>query len=295
MDNRFGEMEVFARAVATGSFSAAARQLNMTPSAISRLVSRLEDRLQVRLLVRSTRSLTPTPEGEIYLAEARSLLDRLTEMEARITDGAKAAVRGPLRVSSTVGFGATVIMPLVPEFLKLYPEVELDITLNDSIIDLWQERTDLAIRSGILKDSALKARPITLMRRLVVASPLYLEKHGTPQRPEDLKTHNCLRYNFQPSEWEFADPDTGHSIRQVVSGNFLGSDGTILRRICLEGGGLMKTGEHTVADDLASGRLVEVLAAWSPAEPEKIHAVFPGHPHLAARIRAFIDFLAAKL
>ncbi|MDH2327002.1 LysR family transcriptional regulator [Cereibacter sp. SYSU M97828] len=274
----------------SGQLSGAARQLGMTPSAVSRVVSRLEERLRVRLLVRSTRSLAPTPEGETYLAEARELVDRLADLEGRLAR--RDVPRGPLRVSSTVGFGAAVILPLVPDFLRAYPEVELDLTLDDGVIDLWQERTDLAIRSGRLPSSTLKARRIATMRRIVVASPDYLSRRGVPQVPGDLGRHDCLLYNFLPAEWEFVGPEG--AIRQPVSGSFRGSDGTVLRHVCLAGHGLMKSGERALAADLAAGTLVEVLADWCSPEPEVIHAVFPGHPHLASRIRAFIDFMAER-
>ncbi|TMV70329.1 LysR family transcriptional regulator [Thioclava sp. BHET1] len=293
MDNRFGEMETFVRAASEGSFSAAGRTLGMTPSAVSRIVTRLEDRLRMRLLVRSTRHLTLTPEGETYLAEARAILDRLAEMEANL--GAGDAPHGPLRVSATVGFGALVILPLVPKFLARYPGIALDLTLSDGVVDLWQERMDLAIRSGTLRDSALKARPIARMRRVVVASPDYLSRRGRPQVPADLTRHECLRYNFRPGDWPFRNPETGERLLQPVTGPFSGSDGTILRQICLAGLGLMWTGDTVVAEDLASGRLCEVLSDWQPSEPETIHTVFAGHPHLASRIRAFVDFLLAEI
>ncbi|MEI4488330.1 LysR family transcriptional regulator [Frigidibacter sp. MR17.14] len=293
MDNRFGEMETFVRAVTEGSFSAAGRALGMTPSAVSRVVSRLEDRLQTRLLVRSTRALTPTPEGEAYVAEARGILDRLAEMEARLAQGA--APSGLLRVSATVGFGAQAVLPLVPRFLAAHPGIELDLTLTDGVIDLWQERVDLAIRSGALRDSALKARRVARMRRVVVASPDYLALRGVPRVPGELTTHDCLRYNFRPGDWPFRDPATGARVLQPVRGPFSASDGTILRQVCLAGAGLMWTGDAVVAADLATGRLVEVLADWQPSEPEEIHAVFAGHPHLASRIRTFVDFLVAEL
>ncbi|WP_138472473.1 LysR family transcriptional regulator [Poseidonocella sp. HB161398] len=290
MDNRFGEMETFVRAVSEGSFSAAGRALGMTPSAVSRVVSRLEDRLQARLLVRSTRALVPTPEGEAYLAEAREILDRLAEMEARMAQGA--TPRGPLRVSATVGFGAQAVLPLVPRFLEAHSGIDLDLTLTDGVIDLWQERVDLAIRSGTLRDSALKARRVARMRRVVVGAPDYLARRGVPVVPGDLIGHDCLRYNFRPDDWPFRDPATGARVLQRVCGPFSASDGTILRHVCLAGTGLMWTGDVVVAEDLAQGRLVEVLADWQPPEPEEIHAVFAGHPHLASRIRAFVDFLS---
>ncbi|MDB6453682.1 LysR family transcriptional regulator [Falsirhodobacter sp. 20TX0035] len=292
MDNRLGEMEIFTRVAALGSFSAAARQLGQTPSAVSRAITRLEERLRVRLLVRSTRSLTPTPEGEAYLAEARQMLDRLAEMEDRIGQRGQTP-RGPLRVSSTVGFGTLVVLPLVPAFLRTCPDVQLDLTLSDAVVDLWQERTDLALRSGRLKSSSLTARRIATMRRVVVAAPEYLARRGVPQRPADLEGHDALLYNFQPPEWMFHAG--GNALRQPVRGPFAASDGTILRQACLAGLGLMRTGDTVVAADLLDGRLVEVLADYAPPEPETLHAVYAGHPHLALRIRAFVDFLAAHV
>ncbi|MCZ0962661.1 LysR family transcriptional regulator [Paracoccus benzoatiresistens] len=294
MDNRLADMEVFTRVVATGSFSAAARQLGQTPSAVSRAITRLEERLRVRLLVRSTRSLTPTAEGEAYLAEARTLLDQLEDLESRIGQRARTP-RGLLRVSVTVGFGAMVLVPLVPRFLETYPEVELDLTLSDAVVDLWQERTDVALRSGRLKSSALKARRIATMRRVVVASPDYLARRGIPRVPADLEAHACLRYNFMGHEWPFHDPRSGDRILQPVRGPLSASDGTILRQACLAGLGLMWSGDAVVAQDIAAGRLVEVLPDFAEPEPETIHAVFAGHPHLAVRIKAFIDFVHASV
>lgn len=294
MDNRLADMEVFTRVVATGSFSAAARQLGQTPSAISRAVTRLEERLRVRLLVRSTRNLTPTAEGEAYLAEARVLLDQLEDMESRIGHRARVP-RGLLRVSATVGFGAMVVMPLVPKFLEAYPEIELDLTLSDAVVDLWQERTDVALRSGRLKSSALKARRVATMRRVVVASPDYLARRGIPRVPADLSEHACLRYNFLGHEWPFYDPHSGKRILQPVRGPLAASDGTILRQACLAGLGLMWSGNAVIAKDMAEGRLVEVLPDFSDPEPETIHAVFAGHLHLAIRIKAFVDFLQVSV
>ena len=180
---------------------------------------------------------------------------------------------------------------MVPRFLAAHPDIQLDLTLTDDVIDLWQERADLAIRYGGLGNSALMARLIAKTRRIVVAAPSYLERHGTPQTPAELIRHQCLCYNFRPDEWIFYDRASSQTIRQPVRGPFKGSDGTILREVCLAGNGLMSTGEQIMARELADGRLVEVLADWTPLELEQVHAVFPGHPHLATRIRAFIDFL----
>lgn len=296
MDNRAGEMEVFVRAVRLGSFSAAGRQLGLSPSAVSKLITRIEDRLGARLLVRSTRALQLTPEGEVYLERAGRILGEIEEAERVVTSGGSAVPRGPLRVSASVAFGASHIVPHMAEFLALYPGIELDLSLTDSVIDLYQERADVAIRSGKLRDSSLVARKILEIRRVVVASPAYLERHGTPQVPADLAAHNCLRFNFLANrdEWIFRDPETGENFAQRIGGNMLGNNGPTLRRLCLDGLGLIRSGRFQVERDITEGRLVPVLERFNPRDIETIHAVFAGHGHLAARIRAFIDFLADK-
>ncbi len=296
MDNRAGEMEVFVRAVRLGSFSAAGRQLGLSPSAVSKLITRIEDRLGARLLVRSTRALQLTPEGEVYLERAGRILGEIEEAERVVTSGGSAVPRGPLRVSASVAFGASHIVPHMAEFLALYPAIELDLSLTDSVIDLYQERADVAIRSGKLRDSSLVARKILEIRRVVVASPAYLERHGTPQVPADLAAHNCLRFNFLANrdEWIFRDPETGENFAQRIGGNMLGNNGPTLRRLCLDGLGLIRSGRFQVERDITEGRLVPVLERFNPRDIETIHAVFAGHGHLAARIRAFIDFLADK-
>eukprot|EP01137_Pigoraptor_chileana_P028632 Opistho-2@12775 len=192
MDNRAGEMEVFVRAALLKSFSAAGRQLGLSPSAVSKLITRIEDRLGTRLVVRSTRSLQLTPEGEVYLERATRILGEIEEAERIVAGGANAVPRGLLRVSASVAFGASHVVPHMAEFLALYPEVELDLSLTDSVIDLYEERADVAIRSGKLRDSSLKARKILEIRRVVVASPAYLERYGVPEKPADLVGHNCL-------------------------------------------------------------------------------------------------------
>ncbi|KQU74365.1 LysR family transcriptional regulator [Aminobacter sp. DSM 101952] len=296
MDNRAGEMEVFVRAVGLGSFSAAGRQLGLSPSAVSKLITRIEDRLGTRLLVRSTRALQLTPEGEVYLERAQRILGEIEEAERVVTSGGSAVPRGPLRVSASVAFGASHVVPHMAEFLSLHPGIELDLSLTDSVIDLYQERADVAIRSGRLRDSSLMARKILEIRRVVVASPAYLERNGVPQAPADLAGHNCLRFNFLSSrdEWIFRDPETGENFVQRIGGNLLANNGPSLRRLCLDGVGLIRTGRFQVERDMAEGRLVPVLEAYNPEDIEMIHAVFAGHGHLAARVRAFIDFLAEK-
>ncbi|MFS8035631.1 LysR substrate-binding domain-containing protein [Xanthobacter sp. AM11] len=294
MDNRAGEMVVFAAAAEAGGFSAAGRKLGLSPSAVSKLVTRIEDRLGTPLFVRSTRTLQLTAEGAVYLERARRILADIEETERLIASGAGAQPRGRLRISSSVAFGEVCLLPRVPAFLALYPLVELDVSLTDTVIDLVDERTDIAIRTGRLRDSALKARKLLETRRVIVASPAYLERHGTPLVPADLSRHACLRFNFRrrPDEWPFRDPASGAAFSQPISGSALGNNGIILRRFALDGLGLARLGHFHVAADLKAGRLVALLEDFNAGDVEPIHAVYVGHAHLAARIRAFVDFLA---
>lgn len=297
MDNRAGEMEVFVTAAELKSFSAAGRKLRLSPSAVSKLVTRIEDRLGARLLVRTTRRLELTPEGEVYLGRARRILAEIAETERIVAEGAKVVPRGLLRVNASVGFGERYILPLVPDFLNLYPEIELDLTLTDGVIDVIGERTDVAIRSGPLRDSSLKARKLLESRKVVIAAPAYLAKNGMPQHPADLAAHNCLRFNFRRSmdDWPFLSEDGQTVEAHDIAGNMLVSSGAILRQLCLDGLGLGRIGRFHVEPDIAAGTLVPVLEAFNPGDIEVVHAVFAGHEHLAARIRAFIDFLVEKI
>ncbi|WLR93597.1 LysR family transcriptional regulator [Shinella zoogloeoides] len=297
MDNRAGEMEVFVTAAELKSFSAAGRKLRLSPSAVSKLVTRIEDRLGARLLVRTTRRLELTPEGEVYLGRARRILAEIAETERIVAEGAKVVPRGLLRVNASVGFGERYILPLVPDFLSLYPEIELDLTLTDGVIDVIGERTDVAIRSGPLRDSSLKARKLLESRKVVIAAPAYLAKNGMPQHPADLAAHNCLRFNFRRSmdDWPFLSEDGQTVEAHDIAGNMLVSSGAILRQLCLDGLGLGRIGRFHVEPDIAAGTLVPVLEAFNPGDIEVVHAVFAGHEHLAARIRAFIDFLVEKI
>ncbi|MGO6674933.1 LysR substrate-binding domain-containing protein [Rhizobium leguminosarum] len=297
MDNRTGEMEVFVIAAELQSFSAAGRRLKISPSAVSKLVTRIEDRLGTRLLVRSTRTMTLTPEGEVYLSRARRILTDITETEQIVAGGGKMIPRGLLRVNASVGFGERYLLALIPAFLERYPEVQLDISLTDGIIGLIEERTDIAIRSGAMDDSSLKARKLLESRRVIVASPAYLDAKGIPKTPQDLANHNCFSFNFRRSlnEWPFRNPGTSEVYRLPVTGNTAVNSGMIMRRLCLSGSGLGRVGQFHVQPDIDAGKLISLLEEYNPHDMEQIHAVFAGHEHLAARIRAFIDFMAEHL
>lgn len=296
MDNRAGEMEVFVLAAELKSFSAAGRRLKLSPSAVSKLVSRVEERLGTRLLVRSTRTLELTPEGDIYLRRARRILKEIDETEELVAGGREEA-RGLLRVNSSVGFGERCILPLLGEFAERHPKVRLDLTLTDGVIDLIGERTDIAIRVGPMRDSSLMARRLFSSRRVIVASPDYLKKHGTPKTPEDLDQHNCIGFNFRRSldEWPFRDPGNDSVYTKAITGNIQVSSGSIKRQLCLLGVGIGRIGEFHVRPDIEAGQLVPVLEDYNGGDTELVHAVYAGHEHLAARIRAFIDFLVERI
>lgn len=297
MDYRSSEMAVFSAVAEAGGFSAAGRRLHLTPSAVSKLIARLEDRLGTPLFTRSTRRLQLTAEGVLYLERVRRILAEMDEADRLVGSGAGAVPRGRLRVSASVAFGECCILPLAPEFLALYPQVELDISLTDAVVDLVDDRTDIAIRIGALRDSSLKARKLLETRRVITAAPDYIERHGLPRTPQDLAAHNCLRFNFRRTldEWPFRDPQTGTGFAVAVAGNAHGNNGVILRQLALSGLGLARLGSFHVADDIAAGRLVTVLEDYNPGDIELIHAVYVGHEQLALRIRAFIDFIAGRI
>ncbi len=297
MDNRAGEMEVFVLAAELKSFSAAGRKLKLSPSAVSKLVTRLEDRLGTRLVVRSTRMLQLTPEGETYLARASRILAEIADTEEIVSGGGRALPRGPLSVNASVGFGELYILPMTREFQKLFPDVQLDITLTDDTVDLIRERVDIAIRHGPLRDSSLMARKIGQTRQVVMASPAYIDRHGLPKSPADLGRHNCINFNFRRAVegWPFRDPVTGKIDLRPVSGNLKGSSGSIIRQLCVDGLGIGRVGRFHVEPDIEAGRLVPILEEFNPEDIEDIHAVYAGHEHLAVRIRAFIDFLADRI
>ena len=288
--NRFGEMEVFVRAVELGGFSAAARALAMTPSAVSKLVGRLETRLGVRLLNRSTRQVQLTAEGGAFYERSVRLLADLAEAERGTA--ANDAPRGRLSVNANVPFGEAALLPLVPAFLARYPEISLDIVLTDEVIDLIEHRTDVAVRAGPLKSSSLVARKLGATRKAILASPAYLARHGEPRTPADLADHNCLGFNRTRTLNGWPLLDGGKLVTIPAVGNTQVSDGASLQRLAVAGVGLARLALFHASDDLLAGRLVPVLEEFNPGDLEEIHAVFLGHGGwLPARVRAFLDFL----
>ncbi|WP_192181968.1 LysR family transcriptional regulator [Mesorhizobium amorphae] len=289
--NRSGEIEVFVRVVEAGSFSAAARALRMTPSAVSKLIARLEARLGARLISRSTRRLQLTPEGIAFHDSGVRILADMAAAERETAAGA--APRGLLRVNSYVPFGQHRLIPLLPRFLERYPEISVDLVLTDHVIDLMEERADVAIRAGPLGESRLVARKLGQSRTVVVAAPSYLERHGTPRTSADLDRHNRMGFRFSRhiDGWPFVDR-AGLSTVVSTTGNALVGDGEAMRLMALAGAGIARLARWHVEQDIAAGRLVPLLEAFNPGDEELTHAVYVGQgKHLPARVRAFLDFL----
>ncbi|WP_281719146.1 LysR family transcriptional regulator, partial [Pandoraea apista] len=276
-------------------FSAAARALHMTPSAVSKLIARLESRLGARLFNRSTRRLQLTPEGTSFHERA---LRVLADIEAAEREAAAGAVpRGLLRVNSSVPIGSLYLLPVIPAFLAKYPEIRLDLTLTDTVVDLLEQRADVAVRAGPLRDSRLVARKLGESRVHVVASPEYLARNGPLRSPADLIHHNVMAFNFdrQVQGWPFLDGAGGITHYPQI-GNMVVSDGDTMRKLAIEGLGLARHSRYHVDADLRAGRLVTVLEDYNPGDLEPVHAVYVGQGgHLPARVRAFLDFLVANI
>jgi DNA-binding transcriptional LysR family regulator len=291
--DRAREMEVFAAVVDAGSLSAAGRRLGLTPSAVGRTVDRIEARLGVRLMVRTTRQLTLSAEGQSYLAAARRILADIDDAEQSVAD--QGAPRGRLRVSAGLAHGRMVIVPLIREFTARHPHILVDIGLTDTVVDLAAGQADVAIRFGPLADSGLTARKLGETGRVVVASPDYLARRGEPKVPEDLLDHDCLNFNFRRAEpvWPFRRD--GRDFALTVRGPVEANNGETLTQLARDGVGVTRVGTFSAEDDIRQGRLVPLLEAFNPGDREPIHAVFIGGANRPARVRVFVDYLTERL
>ncbi len=283
-------MIAFVRTVETGGFTAAARDMGLTPSALSKLVGRLEDRLGVRLLTRSTRRQQMTAEGEAFYNRARPILAAIDEAEAEVAEAGRHP-RGLLRLHCGSAFGMHQLTPAIPRFLEAYPDVELELTINDQLPGIASDHFDLIVRIGALDDSSLIARRICNVQRVICAAPAYLERYGTPQTPDDLQQHNCLWITSLPAlrRWPF---DTDDGVRVVhISGNVVANNTETVLQLALAGVGITRLTDVVAGDALRRGDLLPILTDWHHVEPVPLHATYPSGRHVAPKVRAMIDFL----
>ncbi|GAB3494390.1 LysR family transcriptional regulator [Curvibacter fontanus] len=294
------DIEFFLALATACSISKTARELSVTPAAVSRRLSLMESRLGVPLFNRTTRSMGLTPEGEVYLDHARKIVGNISEMEDQLL-GSTVAPQGLLRVNATLGFGRSHIAPLVSEFVRKYPKVDIQLQLSVNPPPSGDDAYDICFRFGNPPDSRSVARFIAANRRVVVASPMYLKKHGEPQTPGDLTRHNCIgirQGDEAYGQWRFSTPkgkgksraESTQSVR--VRGNLTSNDGGIAVNWALDGHGILLRAEWDVKKYLQSGRLVQLLPRYNSPDAD-IYAVYAQQHRTSLRVKTFLDFVAA--
>lgn len=289
--DKFLEMRTFAAVVEAGSFVAAAEAMGLSKPAVSRHVSELETRLGTRLLHRTTRRLSLTPEGTLFLSRCQTLLADLADAEAEVSARNAQAV-GTVRVNAPLTFGNLHLAPLWAEFELRHPQVRLEVTLSDRVVDLVDEGYDLAIRIARLDASSLVSRPLSSTRMVLCAAPAYVARHGAPAHPAELAAHTVWAYSgfSMGDEWPFEGPQ-GHvtaSVRPTLRSN----SGDTCRIGALQGHAIVLQPSFLVGPDIADGTLVELLPAYRSLRLG-IHAVYPSRKHLPSKVRLLVDHLAA--
>ncbi|MFW5926468.1 MAG: LysR family transcriptional regulator [Wenzhouxiangella sp.] len=287
------EMRTFCAVAESGSFSAAARRLQVTRSAVSKSIQKLEDTLQARLFHRTTRRISLTEAGEVYLQHARLALhavDAAADAVASLTR----EPQGRIRATAPMSFGLTRLSDIIGDFLQQYPGLSIELCLDDGLIDLVGGGFDIAVRIGNLPDSGMVARRIGEMPAVLVASPDYVAERGRPATPDELPAHDCLLYAFRPGshEWQFTRDGRAQSVR--VSARYEVNSSIALRKAVLAGNGISRIPEYLVADDIETGRLVQLLSDYR-MDNAPIQAVFPERGLIPRKTRLFADFLEAAL
>ncbi|MEX0951833.1 MAG: LysR family transcriptional regulator [Gammaproteobacteria bacterium] len=291
--DKLTSLQVFSHVARGGSFAAAARDMNMSRAMVSKHVMQLESDLGVRLLNRNTRQVSLTEAGAEYLERLGHILAELDDAELALTT-LNTEPRGLLRLNAPPSFGAFHLVPLLAEFMQAYPNVHVEMKLTDRAADVVEEGFDLAIEVGRLADSSLVARVLAHSRLVICGSPDYLRKHGTPQTPDDLASHNCLTSSrFPPrDEWPLRGPD-GDRLHKV-SGTFRSNIGDAVHRMAVQGLGLTMLPTYMVGQDLKKGRMHAVLTEYEPT-PYMIAALYPDRRYLPAKVRSLMDFLVEKI
>lgn len=288
------DIACFVAVVDHGSFTVAADRLGVSRSAISKQVAHLENRLRARLLHRTTRRLSLTEVGQAFYASARRGLQEIADAEAAVSS-LQAAPRGTLHLNVPMSFGILHVAPAIADLVKRFPELQVDMRLDDRKLDLVEEGFDVAIRIGDLPESSLVARPLCAIERVVCATPAYLKKHGEPKTPGELRAHNAITFSYSdaPSQWEFTARG-GETLTVPVAGNVRMNNSLALRAVLLADGGITLTPRFVVDADLRAGRLKAVLTDYRARELTA-YAVYPERRHLSPKVRAFVDFMAERL
>ena len=291
--DRIAALRVFRRVIELNGFAAAARDLDLSNAAVSKIIKDLEADLGTPLILRTTRSLRLTDTGHDYFNQITRILDELGEAEDAVRSSG-GEPRGVLRVSAPLSLGLVQLSPILARFAARYPQLELDVEFGDQPVDLIEGRFDLAIRGGLLQDSSLKARKLMDIERVLCASPDYLARCGTPESHEELSGHRCLIYSLSPTPRSWVLEKDGESVRIAVDGGFRANNSLAVREAAIEGLGVALLPKIYAADALASGRLVRVLPDWG-GELHALYGVYPQHREASLKVRALLDFLVGAI
>jgi DNA-binding transcriptional LysR family regulator len=285
-------MQAFARVVALGSYAEAARSLRLTRSAVSKAVMELERILGARLLDRTTRKVSPTEAGRAYYERAVDILASIEEAELQVSR-LHDEPRGVLRINAPMSFGALYLGQAVADFMSAYPDLKVELSLNDRFVDPIEEGVDVTVRIAVLEDSSLIARKLAPARRVLVASPGYIERRGAPETPADLAHHRCLGYGHTTTLQRWHLTHEGEHLSVPIASCLCSNNGDVLRTAALAGHGIAKLPTFLVGPDIRAGRLAVVMPGYPPAELG-IHALYAPNRYLAAKTRVLVDFLAAR-
>ena len=281
-------MQIFARVAAVQNLSAVGSELGLTPGTISKRLQALEEELSARLFDRTTRSIRITQEGTAFLAHVERILSEIEAARASVDDKVTKP-KGKLRIAAPTCLGRRYVAPALCEFVRAFPEIDVQVDLHDRPVNLQEDGYDLAIRTGTLSDSSLIAKRLAADRQVIAASPSYLARAGRPLTPQDLSDHQCLLLG-ETRQWTFARDGAESAVR--VNGAFRSNNGELLCRAAVDGLGLIRASELEVRQELTSGSLVQVLTSYESASNAALWAVYPSAKHLLPRMRALLDFLA---
>ena len=293
--DKLTSMQVFTRVAKLGSFAAASDELDISRAMVSKHVKQLENSLGIRLFNRTTRRISLTEVGTAYLQRCLHILDDIEETEQSVTQ-LQTEPRGTLKIHSAPYFGTRHLVPAIADYLERYPDVRFDLVLQGGVADIIEEGFDLSIRLDDLADSSLIARKVATSRLILCAAPRYLERHGEPNSPEELKTHNCLvNWSLPPRDlWTFTNQQSGRQSQHKASGTVVANVAGVARIAALNGIGLTILPTYMIGEDLKSGALRPLMEAYQ-LPSLTIHATYPHRRHLSAKVRTFVDFLCERM